>query len=196
MGFQADAQNPASGQFINSQELLGWRLTSKALDRVLQFQRVSFSYSHLPPYSDWDNFRNEAKRYWESYRSATGVEGVTRIAVRVINKIPVPKAIVNLEEYLTVYPLIPQTLPSTANALFVQLQLPMQYIYSDARAIINVSSGHASEDDPHLVLDIDLFVERIVSSGEEMWETLEKFGLEKDVIFEACITDKVREAIR
>jgi uncharacterized protein (TIGR04255 family) len=197
MGFQTDASNPASSQFTNNQELLGWRLLSKTQDRVLQLQRVGFSYSHLPPYSDWENFRSEAKGHWSTFEKALGdAGGVSRIAVRIINRIPVPKTQVDLSKYLTVYPVVPESLPSTANALFVQLQLSMPHIYPDARAIINVASGAVDENGAHVILDIDLFVERIVSNDEEMWDVLEKFGFEKDVIFETCITDEVREAIR
>jgi uncharacterized protein (TIGR04255 family) len=196
MGFQADANNPGTSMFTNNQELLGWRLVSKDQKRILQLQRIGFSYNHLPPYSDWGNFSSEARRYWSTFRKTLGAGDVSRIAVRVINKIPVPKAQVDISKYLTVYPVVPETLPSVANALFVQLQLSMPHIYPDARAIVNVANGPPDESGAHLILDIDLFLERIVSNDEEMWDILEKLGLEKDVIFEACITDEVREVIR
>jgi len=196
MGFQADVNQPGTGLFTNNQELLGWRLVSKDQDRILQLQRIGFSYSHLPPYSDWENFRSEAKKYWSTFRKTLGAGAVSRVAVRVINKIPIPKAEVDISKYLTVYPVVPETMPSIANALFMQLQLSMPHIYPDARAIVNIASGPPDESGAHLILDADLFIERIVSDDKEMWDILEKLGLEKDVIFEACITDEVREVIR
>jgi hypothetical protein len=45
-------------------------------------------------------------------------------------------------------------------------------------------------------LDIDLFIERPVSDVAEMWTLLHRLGIEKDVIFESCITDEVRKAIQ
>jgi uncharacterized protein (TIGR04255 family) len=102
MGFLADANNPGSSSFTNNQELLGWRLVSKDQDRILQLQRIGFSYSHLPPYSDWESFSSEARRYWSTFRKALGAGNVSRIAVRVINKIPVPKAQVDISKYLMV----------------------------------------------------------------------------------------------
>jgi uncharacterized protein (TIGR04255 family) len=196
MAFQADLKAPGEGQFSNNQELIGRRLTSKSLDRVLQFQRVSFTYSHLPPYSDWKSFSEEAKRYWPTYREATRLESVSRVAVRVINHIPVPSGEVDIQAYLAVHAVVPESLPSVANAAFVQLQLSMPAIHPEARAIINVASGQTNDKGSHLVLDLDLFVERIVPSDEEMWAIIDTLGLHKDKIFEACITDKVREAIR
>jgi uncharacterized protein (TIGR04255 family) len=193
-GFQAAPDSAAAG-FMNNQEQVGWRLTNKAQNRVLQLQRIGFTYSHLPPYTSWNSFRDEARRCWTSYRGVLG-QPASRVAVRVINKIPTPSAEIALEEYLSVYPVVPENIPATADAVFVQLQLALPKVLHDARAILNVVSGQADASGSHLVLDIDLFVNRTIENDEEIWSILEKFGLEKDVIFETCITDKVRKAIQ
>lgn len=195
MGFQADP-NAGLGNFFNAQEQVGWRLAAKDQSRVLQVQRIGFTYSHLPPYTDWDTFRNEARRYWIAFRNALGQSEVSRIAVRVINKIPTPNTEIALTDYISIYPVVPETVPATVDAMFVQLQLALPNVLPDARAIMTVASGQADANGPHLLLDIDLFVNRLIGSDEEIWSTLEKFGTEKDAIFEACITDKVRKAIQ
>ncbi|WP_316181522.1 TIGR04255 family protein [Bradyrhizobium sp. SZCCHNRI1009] len=194
-GFQAATPEAATG-FMNTPEQVGWRLHNGAQDRILQLQRVGFSYSHLPPYTDWDSFRNEARRHWQVFQRVVNAQSFSRVAVRVINKIPTPTAEVALQDYLSVYPVVPDNLPVTADAVFVQLQLGMPKILQDARAILNVASGQADANGSHLLLDIDLFANRIVERDDEVWSILEKFGLEKDVIFEACITDKIRKAIQ
>jgi len=194
-GFQAVPDSGQAAGFMNNQEQIGWRLTNKAQNRVLQLQRIGFTYSHLPPYTNWDSFRDEARRYWTSYRAVVG-QPASRIAVRIINKIPTPSAEIALEDYLSVYPVVSEKIPATADAVFVQLQLALPKLLPDARAILNVVSGQADASGSHLVLDIDLFVNRVLGDEEEIWSILEKFGLEKDVIFEACITDKVRKAIQ
>jgi uncharacterized protein (TIGR04255 family) len=194
MGFQAGPDAP--GSFFNAQEQIGWRLAAKDQSRVLQVQRIGFTYSHLPPYTDWNTFRDEARRYWTTFRDAVGQSAAVRIAVRVINKIPTPSAEVAVDEYLSIYPVVPEKMPATVDAMFVQLQLAMPKILPDARAIMNVVSGQSDANGTHLVLDIDLFANRMFETEEEIWSTLEKFGIEKDVIFEACITPKVREAIQ
>ncbi|MCK1629676.1 TIGR04255 family protein [Bradyrhizobium sp. 162] len=183
-----------SNQSNNSQEQAGLRLERE--NRVLQLQRIGFTYSHLPPYTNWETLRDEALRYWEVFRRATDQSAVSRIAVRVINKIPTPQAEIALEDYLSVYPVVPAKLPATAKAAFVQLQMAMPHVLPAAQAILNVASGHADTNGPHLLLDIDLFAAGAIEGDEAIWNTIDKFGIEKDVIFEACITDKIREAIQ
>jgi uncharacterized protein (TIGR04255 family) len=195
-GIQAIPGNVAQAGFTNNQEQIGWRLITKTQNRVLQLQRIGFTYSHLPPYTDWDTFRDEARRYWTTFREIVAQPVVSRIAVRVINKIPTQDAEIALQDYLSIYPVVPETIPATADAIFLQLQLAMPKVTPDARAILNVASGQADENGSHLVLDIDLFSNRMVENESEIWSTLEKFGVEKDIIFEACITDRVRKAIQ
>src|ERR1700733_4656695 len=115
-GFQAAAPSAAHG-FMNNQEQIGWRLHNKAQDRVLQLQRIGFTYSHLPPYTDWATFRDEAHGCWDIFqRTVSAALPANRIAVRVINKIPTPTAEIALEDYLKVYPVVPDKLPATAAA--------------------------------------------------------------------------------
>lgn len=196
VGFQADNQQ-GSAQFINNQAPMGWRLLSKENDRVLQLQRIGFTYSHLPPYSNWSAFRDGARGCWNEFKAFLPDQRASRIAVRVINRIPVPDEPYFLHHYVNLYPNLPaKDFPSGLIASFVQVQLNIPHVFPDARAILNVNSGQRDANGPYLLLDIDLFVERNVEKDDEVWSILEKFGVEKDVIFEACITDKTREVIK
>jgi uncharacterized protein (TIGR04255 family) len=194
IGFQADT-HLGNAQFINNQAQTGWRLVSKEQDRVLQLQRIGFTYSHLPPYSSWEKFRDDARQGWKMFKSRFPNQGASRVAVRIINKIPVPSEGYSVKDYISLYPVMPEQIPSPVDAIFLQAQMGMPNIFPDARAILNVVTGQADQNGSHLVLDIDLFVERSIKDDEEVWSILEKFGIEKDVIFEACITDEVRKAI-
>ena len=54
------------------QQQTGWRLSNSANDRVLQLQMGSFTYSHMPPYTQWEIFKGEAMPLWEKFsHSAT-----------------------------------------------------------------------------------------------------------------------------
>jgi hypothetical protein len=87
-------------------------------------------------------------------------------------------------------------MPATASAVFVQLQLALPKVLPEARVIINVASGRSDASGTHLVLDIDMFATGLFEGDDPVWAAVEKFGVEKDVIFESCITDKVREVIQ
>jgi uncharacterized protein (TIGR04255 family) len=196
MGF--DVQNPTMpARFTNSQQQTGWRLTSKDQDRVILLQTIGFTYSHLPPYTDWETFSAEAQQIWATYLEAVNPELAIRAAVRVINRIPVPAHEFNIDTYLNIYPKLPEAIPTLANLMFMQLQLPMTHVDASAKAVLSLASGQPGPDgSPSLILDIDLSIERPIALQDELWALLNRLGSVKDDIFEACITDNLREKIQ
>jgi uncharacterized protein (TIGR04255 family) len=79
----------------------------------------------------------------------------------------------------------------------MQLQLPMTHVDASAKAVLNLATGQSGPDgSPSLILDIDLAVERTIALQDELWSLLDHLGSVKDDIFEACITDVLREKIR
>ncbi len=69
-------------EFMKDQQTLGFRLDRPG--RVLQFRTTGFSYSHLPPYSNWPTFSAEAEKFWVMYTDAIKPIRASRIAVRMI----------------------------------------------------------------------------------------------------------------
>jgi uncharacterized protein (TIGR04255 family) len=183
MGFEV--QNPAMpAKFINSQQQTGWRLTRKDQDRVILLQTVGFTYSHLPPYTNWETFSSEAQQIWAMYLDAVKPEMATRAAVRVINRIPVPAQEFSIDSYLNIYPKLPEAIPTLANAMFMQLHLPMAYVDASAKAVLNLATGQSGPDgSPSLILDIDLSVERSLALKDELWSLFDRLGSVKDDIF-------------
>jgi len=66
------------------------------------------TYSHLPPYSNWNAFRDEVRPLWERYVEFVKPEAVTRIALRYINRIYIPQTVYELSDYFRLYPQIPE----------------------------------------------------------------------------------------
>jgi uncharacterized protein (TIGR04255 family) len=197
MGF--DVQTPeAPAKFTNTQQQTGWRLNAKDQDRVILLQIVGFTYSHLPPYTRWETFSEEAKVVWSLYRKAMAPSFASRAAVRVINQIPVPlSAELDISTYLNIYPKLPESIPTVASGVFMQLQLPMVDVDDSAKAVLHLATGQQpSGGTPSLILDIDLSVERKIDIEADLWTLIDKLGVVKDDIFEACITDKLREIIQ
>jgi uncharacterized protein (TIGR04255 family) len=190
MGFQI---SPGTDPEIsNKQQTLGYRLDRPG--RALQFRTTGFSYSHLPPYSDWTTFSAEAEKYWSIYTSKIGSIGANRIAVRMINRLPVSTDM-RLENCLNFYPTLPDSLPSDAQSLFMQLQLPMKHVDPDAIVILGLYGAPPASGSAGIMLDIDFIIQRRTPIGE-VFRTLSILGDAKDDIFEACITDKIRELIK
>lgn len=176
---------------------LGYRLSSANNDRVLQLRSQGMAYSHMPPYTDWDTFLAEMRALWHSYAASLKVVSVTRLAVRFINRIPIAMG-TDIDDYVQLGPRIPVDVSKDFVGYFMQLVLPVNQLGPEFRAIVNtgVEPG-TSPTDSALVLDIDVFCETVISAqGDQMWETLELLRAHKNRVFEASITDKLREMIK
>ncbi|WP_315757957.1 TIGR04255 family protein [Bradyrhizobium sp. SZCCHNRI2007] len=194
VGFQTDAVGEISQH--QDKQSLGWRLHSKDQKRVLQIRTNGFTYSHLPPYSNWETFSAEAVALWNSYLSAIEPQSARRLAVRVINRLPVDSSDGDLSTVVNVYPRVPDKISAEARSLAVQLQLPVVTVDKDALLNLSLFTGFTSNSEGGLILDIDLFIERPTAIGPQIFETINKLGNAKDDIFEACITDLIRERIQ
>ena len=191
-----DGQNGAISSNTSSSPI-GVRMTNAKGDRVVQIRRQGFSYSHLPPYSDWENFSAEMKPLWERYVAALAPTAVNRLAVRYINRITVPQR-VNLDDYLNVTPRLLSKVCPEVEGYFMQLVLPQRDLGDEWKAIINTGlEPSPSPDVMSVLLDIDLFCELTAGIKDgEVWPILEQLRLRKNDIFEAAITDEVRRMIQ
>ncbi|UPK16089.1 TIGR04255 family protein [Bradyrhizobium sp. 131] len=192
MGFEV---GPDGGPptFSNRQENLGFRLDRP--DRVLQLRTNGLSYSHLAPYSDWSTFSAEAKRYWDLYNRAIKPARAVRLAVRMINRVPLPSGDFRLDSCLNLYPTIPASLPSDVQTLGMQLQIPMRHIDESSVVILQLyGAPPVGADSQAIMLDIDFIIQKPVQI-DAVFSTLNTLGDAKDDVFEACITDTIRELI-
>jgi uncharacterized protein (TIGR04255 family) len=190
MGFQVGSGT--SDEFSNEQQNVGFRLDRPG--RVLQVKTTGFTYSHLPPYSNWPAFSGEAQEYWSMYVAEVQPVRANRMAVRMINRLPLPKGSVRLDTCLNLYPTLPDSLPSDTQSLFMQLQIPMKHIDEGAVAVLGLYNAPVVPEQNAIMLDIDFFVQRSVPI-DEVFNVLNRLGDTKDDIFEACITDAIRELI-
>jgi uncharacterized protein (TIGR04255 family) len=193
MGFQLPPDS-AGAEFSSQQSILGWRFDNSNKDRVLQLRTTGFTYSHLAPYSDWVTFSKEAEALWTEYVRDLHSERVRRTGVRIINKLPEMPQDAALIDYLNLFPVIPNALPSSTRAMLLQLQILMPDLDPDGVLSLGLYSDQANEN--QMILDIDLFVQRSISANEEVFSLVNRLGDAKDVVFEACITDKIREVIQ
>lgn len=194
MGFSgANSDQP---EFHSSHEPIGVRLETSTSSRVLQLQKQMFVFSHMPPYSSWNQFRSEAQNLWTMYRDVLKPQFVSRLAVRVINKLNLPGPMEQLERFSNLLPHLPQKIPVHADTFFMQFQLPQPHITERARALINVASSVQSNWGCEFLLDFDLFTEgQFEPDDDALWSLLDKLSEGKNDLFEACITDETRKLI-
>lgn len=172
-----------------------YRLDNADNSRVLQIRKIGFAYSHLPKYTNWGKFSEEAKELWAEFIKATKPKLVTRCAIRFINRFDLPKAPVEIEEYLNIFPQFPKTIPQLITGMQMRLVMPQPDI--GAEAIINeVLLDSIEPGGVSFVLDVDIFkMLSVMPESVDVWETIEKIRSRKNELFEAFITDKTRELI-
>jgi uncharacterized protein (TIGR04255 family) len=193
MGFHVE--DGAGAKFHNAQQVVGERLQSTTGDRVLQVQQLGFTLSHMAPYTNWEAFREEARHVWPLFVKATQAKAVSRVAVRVINKLIVP--FTEAHQFTTVMPSIPPGPFGSLDAYFMQLQIGLETVANGCKAIVNIARGNAEDgSNVEYVLDFDLFVAGLFpAESAELWRLLDKMSAAKNDLFEASITDKTRELI-
>jgi uncharacterized protein (TIGR04255 family) len=102
----------------------------------------------------------------------------------------------DFNEYLRTVPLVSPDLPQGLNGYFMQLNIP----YEDLSATLVLNQAllpPAIPDKVSVLLDIDIFRDTKISDEESfVWDFFEALHNRKNDVFEACITDKMRELIR
>ena len=74
-------------QTVSNPEITGYRCISQQNDKqVVQFNKNGFSFSRLREYNGWDTNYKEALNLWREYCQIRGVDAITRVATRFVNK--------------------------------------------------------------------------------------------------------------
>ena len=177
---------------------LGTRLADGANSRILQVTTLGFTYSHLPPYTNWETFRTEALSLWKRYLAALQPEQVNRIAVRYINRLDLPGPKIEESDYLTLYPHLPAGVSQDMIGMFMQVRIPQSDINDNAIAVLNTSLLNSDmENVISLLLDIDVFIAGMwVSTDQAIVDLLEQIRDRKNILFNACLTERAKELYR
>lgn len=185
-------------------QINGFRFISEDKRETFYARLDGFAFGIRAPYDRWEAFRNEARSLWDLYRSVAMPQGVTRAAMRYINRIDIPDATagVRLEDYLRTHPEISVDFPEDGimSNFFMQVQIWQQDL--GCWLVLNEAPEMAPQEGTLSIrLDIDIFREQYeepwpVDDDTMVWEFLEQLHDRKNEIFEASITNKTRRLIR
>jgi len=179
--------------------LLGFRFDDEDEGYVAQFRLNGFTFSKIGDYKGWDEFREKAIEAWASYRNVVGDPKFTRLAVRFINILVLPKGEggnVDLDQYLVNSPKVPNGLPDILTNFFSKVDVRVD----DPGCIAVVTQAPAQEPQSSanvpVALDIDVYRSKLGEYTErEAWEFLEKLRGIKNRAFLGSITEKTMELI-
>jgi uncharacterized protein (TIGR04255 family) len=175
-------------------EEVGHRRATSDMTQLLVFMPATFLISQLAPYPGWDEFFSRFARDWKQWNRYMGFRQIKRVGVRYINRIDIPVSgpILEHEEYLNVFPKVPDNLgPITAYG--VQTTFMLEDIGC------NLSLNSAAVPSPllnHASFLIDQDINKEIDppqSEKDIHALLQAIRLKKNQIFEDCVSDRSRE---
>ena len=168
----------------------GYIFTSEDNKQVVQSRMDGFSFSRLKPYECWENLRDEALHLWKIYLNAVNPVGVSRVALRYINKLEFPAPVKKISEYLTSPPTVPRPFREMQAGFFSRNVI--RNTKMDNIAIITQALDPAINRTFFVVvLDIDVFKRKDFSvSGSKYRDVLEELRKFKNDVFFNSVTER------
>lgn len=172
---------------------VGFQFRNAMADKVMQAQLGGWSFSKLAPYDCWEKFQQQGRELWNAYRAIVQPKQIIRVAVRYINRLDLPLPVDDFKKYLRTVPEISPDLSQVLSNFFLQAQIPQLDL--EATLVINMTQVPSPADTAvSIILDLDLFrIINIPQDEDGIWEYFEQLRLRKNIAFEACITDAMRE---
>jgi len=132
----------------------------------------------------------------KQYQKIACPKSFKRIDLRYINKIEIAEKSVELADYFSYYPFLPEKFPQTHEAFNVRIEIP--FVEGRDRLLLTLASTPSEKpDNIAFVLDLDYVMvspEKVEIEEVEGW--IEKAHTEIENGFESCITEKCRDLFK
>ncbi|MEA5551577.1 TIGR04255 family protein, partial [Anabaena cylindrica UHCC 0172] len=115
-------QMPANPEFAFRQNMSKLLFQSADTKKLVGVGPDTLSIHSLRPYEGWEHFKQRIDNAFHNYLDVAKPIGVTRIALRYINKIAVVKHEIELSEYFTVYPQLPDGVPTIISGFLTRTE--------------------------------------------------------------------------
>jgi uncharacterized protein (TIGR04255 family) len=149
--------------------------------------------NHLKPYPTWQGYVPLIRQGFDAYLAAANPKGIQRIGLRYINRIELPGNRVELADYFEFRPFVGERLPQDYGPFIVGIQIP----FEDSRDVLRLQLASLAVETPGTVavmLDLDYFLARAGGvSQDEVFGWIEIAHAHVEEVFEACITDRLRQ---
>ncbi len=181
--------------------LAGYKLTGRDGTDLILLAADRLATVRLAPYCGWEEFLEITQNIYALLRKTTGYRKIVRVATRYVNRIDIPVSgsdsigaskPINTTEYLLLEPQIPKIIPNVSSFMS---QFVGYVPEIDGKVLVNAAIVPSPLiDHVSLLLDIDLFKDQsLPQKDNEMWDLLATLRNQKNVLFEAFVTDKARE---
>lgn len=196
-GFQATfgiVEAKARPPVVRELGLQGYFFKTADEKTVAQFRVDGFTFNRLHPYTKWEELFVQAMELWQVYSALARPAVITRLAVRYLNRIPLPPGPFELETYLRSAPIVPPELPQQVSGFLTRVTIhdPATDIFA---SIAQALEAYAHGQQSAVILDIDAFKqgEFGVEDHAGVEEIFNRLRALKNVVFFNSLTD---EALR
>ncbi len=177
-------------QLLSQSEVDGYHFISSDMMKKIVVELDSFAYIQSNPYNSWEEFVEEAAKYWRIYKDFIQPKGISRLSVRYVNKIEIELPINDLRDHFKTYIVIPEDLPQTIQSFYFKFTIP----YKDQQTLANISltAGKAEGIKVPFLLDIDVLdLKNRTIEEQEIWENFNILRNYKNSVFKNCLTDSL-----
>lgn len=179
---------------LEEKGLQGYFFKSEDEKTIAQFRVDGFTFNRLQPYTSWLELFPQAIGLWQLYIETAKPVIAKRLALRYINRIPMPLGPFEIETYLRTAPIIPPELPQNVSAFLsrVTIRDPATGVSAHISQALEID---AQTQRPSVILDIDAFKEGDFASDDpaiqNTFETLH--SLKNNIFFNSLTEECLRQ---
>lgn len=194
---QVDVEIKSDGGATTKATPIGFKMSSSSAVDIVVLQHQLFSTSRMAPYEGWDKFIDVVKTNYDEFTKVAGRRTLTRIGSRYINRLDIPAEEVegvDVLEFLRFGVAMPDEMSKSIGPFSVAANFAVGEVKVLAQCAVIAPAllNHLS-----LLFDIDAFVDRDIKPHKEaIWEVAERLRDVKNTVFEAGITDRLRERFK
>jgi uncharacterized protein (TIGR04255 family) len=161
---------------------------------TVQARLDGFTLSKAKPYESWKTFCPQFVELWQRFVVVARPLKITRVALRYINRIPIPLG-VDMKEYLLTIPEVAPGVPQFLASLLMRLAIPHQ---TGSLAVVTLASVPPGEVPGYpLIFDIDVFREvEMLVDDPSLWKLIRELRAFKNTIFFKSLTPRALEMFR
>lgn len=169
----------------------GFIFRNPAKDRAVQARLDGFTFNRMPTYAGWAEFSTEARALWELYVKIVSPALISKIGLRYVNRINLPIDLSSFRDYCPLFPDSAVMISPISNFL-LSYAAPCAG-GATAEITVAIPPPPLNKSAVPLLLDVNLVQEvEAPLTKVDFWPMFENLRTQKNLLFEASITDKAR----
>ena len=163
-------------------------------DRLIQISDKHITFNQLKPYRPFGEWENHFYDALSVYKELTSPQVIERLGVRYINKIEIPGRRITMEEYFTIFPVLPKGSEGFHGPFMIRCNIPQSAENHVLTMIFSTIEPDETIADKQFFL-LDLQVQMLIGKHLDEVELKNQIRLAHESAvnaFEGSITDNLR----